>query len=129
MRGPATDDPKDRHVSVRLDTDTVSYIDALGEAWGLTKPDGDVNRSEVLRTVIKTHNGVLYGNFFGIVDNDVLAAEWGEIGHVLAAANESERGVPPGLQEPRLADILEPIPMLLSAAAVELNDVEGVDAE
>lgn len=128
-RGPQTDAPKDTHVTLRIEDETVDYLDALGEAWGLTRNDGEVNRSEVLRTVINTHNGILFGNFFGIIDNDALADEWGEIGHVLAAANEAERGLPAGLQTPRLADVLEPIPLLMSAAEVELSEVEATDAE
>lgn len=127
MRGPETDEPKNEHVTLRLDKNLVDYLDALGEDWGIMKPDGEVNRSKVLRTVIKTHNGVVFGNFFGIVDNEALADEWGEIGHLLAAANESDRGVPEGLQEPRLVDILEPIPLLVRAAEVELNGVERDD--
>lgn len=127
MAAPDTDEPKNHHITLRVDTPLVEYLDALGEEWDMVKEDGDVNRSAVLRTVIKTHNGIAFGNFFGIVDNDALADEWGEIGHLLAAANESERGVPEGLQTPRLVDVLEPVPLLVSAAEVELNDVERDD--
>jgi hypothetical protein len=115
MRG-SNSDGKDTHVSVRLDEETVDYIDNFADEMGLD------SRSESLRTIIKTHNGLLFGNFFGVVDDDKLASEWGEVGHLLAASVESDRGVPPGMAEARIADVLEPIPLLVSAAEVELGD-------
>lgn len=125
MRGRSTENHKDTHVTVRLPKEDVEYLDAVGEEWGLVKDGGDVNRSETLRTIIKTHSGLLYGNFFGIVDNDRLASEWGSVGHTLAAANESDRGVPTGLQEARLVDVIGPVPLLVSAAETELEGVNG----
>lgn len=119
MRG-STGSGKDTHVSVRLDEQTVDYIDSFGDMIGVG--DGEsVNRSESLRTIIKTHNGMLFGNFFGVVDNEKLAGEWGDVGHLLASSVESDRGVPESMRKARLADVLEPIPVLVSAAEVELG--------
>jgi len=115
MRGSNSDE-KDTHVSVRLDQDTVEYIDNFADEMGLD------SRSESLRTIIKTHNGLVFGNFFGVVDDEKLASEWGDVGHLLAASFESDRGVPPSMTEARIADVLEPIPVLVSAAEVELGD-------
>lgn len=109
---------KSQHLSLRVDPQTFDYLDGLAEDWGID------NRSEVLRLIIKSHNGLLFGNFFGIVDNEKLAAEWGDVGHLLAAANEADRGVPSNLQEPRLVDIVESIPMLVAAAEVEAGNVD-----
>ncbi len=120
MRGRDSEEPKETHVSVRLGVDTVEYLDQLGEQLGFVK-DGSVNRSKTLRTVIKTHNGVLFGNFFAIVDNDALADEWGDVGHLLSASLESDRGVPESVSRARLVDVVEPIPLLVSAAEVELE--------
>lgn len=123
MRGANGGDGNSNHLSMRVDEATVEYLESLGHEWGMTREDGSVNRSEVLRTIIKTHNGILFGNFFGVTDNDALADEWGELGHLLASANEADRGVPAGLQEARLADVLEPVPLLVSAAEAELKEV------
>jgi len=68
---------------------------------------------------------VLFGNFFGVVDTDKLADEWGDVGHLLSASVDSERGVPDSLARARLVDVVEPIPVLVSAAEVELE--EGLD--
>jgi len=121
MRGPDSDDRKETHVSVRLGVETVDYLDQLGEQLGFVSGDS-VNRSKTLRTIIKTHNGVLFGNFFGVVDTDKLADEWGDVGHLLSASVESERGVPDSLARARLVDVVEPIPVLVSAAEVELEE-------
>jgi len=110
---------KDTHVSVRLDEQTVEYIDSFGDEMGFT------SRSAALRAIIKSHNGVVFGNFFGIVDGEKLASEWGDVGHLLASSVESDRGVPDSMTEARLADVLEPIPLLVSAAEVELGDLDG----
>lgn len=115
MRG-SDSDGKDTHVSVRLDEETVDYIDNFADEMGLD------SRSESLRTIIKTHNGLLFGNFFGVVDDDKLATEWGDVGHLLASSVESDRGVPPSMSEARIVDVLEPIPVLVSAAELELGD-------
>jgi len=123
MRGRDAENTK-THVSVRLDVETVDYIDQLGQQMGFVK-GGSVNRSETLRTVIKTHNGILFGNFFGVVSNDKLAAEWGEVGHLLAASVESDRGVPASIDRARLVDVVQPVPLLLSAAELELE--RGLD--
>jgi len=125
MRGPDTDSQKTTHVSVRLDEDTVAYLDGLGEEWGFVRDDGSVNRSQTLRTAIKAHNGLLFGNFFGVVDPDKLSDEWGDVGHLLAAGLESDRGVPESVTHARLSDVLRPIPMLVSAAEVELEGGSG----
>lgn len=109
---------KSHHVSVRVDKQTVEYLDGLADDWGID------SRSEVLRLIIKSHNGLLFGNFFGIVDNDRLADHWGSLGHLLAAANEAGRGVPEDLQEPRLVDVVESVPMLVSAAEVEAGNID-----
>ena len=123
MRGRDAENTK-THVSVRLDVETVDYIDQLGQQMGFVK-GGSVNRSETLRTVIKTHNGILFGNFFGVVDNDKLAREWGDVGHLLASSAESDRGVPTGVDEACLADVLEQIPVLMAAAEAELGGDDG----
>jgi hypothetical protein len=122
MRGPDTDNQKDTHVSVRLDAETVDYLDGLGRELGYVRGDGSgVNRSQTLRTIIKTHHGVLFGNFFGVVEPGKLSDEWGDVGHLLAAAAESERGVPESVKRARLADVLAPLPVLTTAAEVELE--------
>jgi hypothetical protein len=115
MRGSDSSN-KDTHVSVRLDEETVEYIDNFADEMGLD------SRSESLRSIIKTHNGLLFGNFFGVVDDEKLASEWGDVGHLLTAAAESDRGVPPSMTDARIVDVLEPIPVLLSAAEVELDN-------
>jgi hypothetical protein len=121
MRGPDSDGEKKQQVSVRLGVETVDYLDQVGEQLGLTSPDGTVNRSKTLRSIIKTHNGLLFGNFFGVVDNGKLGSEWGDVGHLLAASVESPRGVPESMREARLVDVVEPIPVLISAAEMELE--------
>lgn len=111
---------KDTHVSVRLDEQTVEYIDSFGDMIGVGEGES-VNRSAALRAIIKTHNGILFGNFFGVVDNEKLASEWGDVGHLLASSVESDRGVPGSMTQARLGDVLEPIPVLVAAAEVELG--------
>lgn len=108
-----SDQSKTHHVSMRVDRQTYNYLEGLSEDW-------DMDRSKVLRNIIKSHHGLLFGNFFGIVDNEKLADEWGDVGHLLAAANEADRGVPDSLAEPRLVDVVEPVPVLISAAEVEM---------
>lgn len=115
---PESESTKTHHVSLRVDQQTYHYLEGLAEDW-------EMGRSEALRTIIKSHHGVMWGNFFGIVDNDKLADEWGDIGHLLAAANESDRGVPATLSEPRLVDVIEPLPILISAAEVEMGDMDA----
>lgn len=119
-----TNDAKQNHVSLRVDHATLEYIDRVGEEWDIRRDDGEVNRSEVLRLIISTHQGIMLGNFFGIVDTDALAREWGETGHLLAAAYEADRDLPEGLSDPCLADVLEPVPILVRAAEVEHGDTE-----
>lgn len=121
MRGPNSDSKKDTHVSVRVDQNTVDYIDQFGEMVGLVDGSGGVNRSKTLRTIIKTHHGLLFGNFFGVTDPDKLSDEWGDVGHILASSVESERGPPDPLDTARLADVVESVPVLVSAAEVELE--------
>lgn len=120
MRGSdSTSSGKNTHISVRFDEQTVDYIDNFGDEMGFN------SRSEALRAIIKSHHGVVFGNFFGIVDDDKLASEWGDVGHLLAASVESDRGVPPSMSQARLADVLEPMPLLVSAAEFELGDLDG----
>jgi len=127
-RGP-DGDGKDRHVSFRVDAETAEYIDSFADMAGFVSDDGSANRSAALRAIIKSHHGVLFGNFFGVVDHDKLSDEWGDVGHLLAASLDSDDGVPDTLDEARMADILEPIPVLVTAADVELGGVEGVSDE
>lgn len=112
-----SDAPKSHHVSVRVDRQTNTYLEGLAEDWGVD------SKSEALRLIIKSHNGMLTGSFFGIVNNDRLVEEWGDVGHLLAAASESERGVPGGVDGARLVDVVEPLPVLVSAADVEAGIV------
>lgn len=128
MRGSETDNPKDTHVSVRLDAETVDYLDTVGEDMGFVQ-NGSVNRSKTLRTIIKTHHGLLFGNFFGVVDTGSLSEEWGDVGHLLAGCVESGRGVPASLSHARLADVVEDVPVLVSAAEVEFEGGLNADGE
>ena len=122
-RGPNTNGgEKNQHVSFRVDSKTASYIDSFAKMVGLVDESGSPNRSAAMRAIIKSHNGVLFGNFFGVVDHDKLESEWGDVGKLLTSAVESDRGVPQSLDDARMADILEPIPVLMSAADVELGD-------
>lgn len=124
-RGPNTDESqKDTHVSVRLAEDNVEYLDRLGEELGFVR-DGDVNRSQTLRTVIKSHNGLLFGRFFALLDSEKLADEWGDVGELLAAAKATDGGLPDQLSEARLADVTEPVPVMVAAAHVELEEGEA----
>lgn len=126
VRGPDSDAPKDTQLSLRVDAETLSYLDGVGREWDLEREDGTVNRSAVLRIIIKSHAGLLFGNFFGVIDTDELGEEWGGVGRLLANAVESERPLPPGLENARLADISAPIPVLVAAADTELGG-EGVE--
>lgn len=115
-------DSKRHHVTVRMGADQVEVLDTLGEAWGITKDDGTVNRSATLRLVTEAFGGVLTGRFFAIVDNDKLAKEWGAVGQVLALANEADGDMPTAMREARLADVLKPAPDLVGAGRLELHD-------
>lgn len=115
-------------LSLRMSAEQVELIDALGEAWGITKDDGSVNRSETLRVMTETLNGVLSGRFFAIVDHDALAEEWGAVGEVLALANRADGDLPEAMREARLQDVLKPAPDLMGASRVETGTpIEGFD--
>lgn len=128
MRGSDSHNPKTDHVSVRLDAQTAAYLDSLSHL--LVDGDGEsMNRSETIRVVVKSHSGLLFGNFLGVVDADKLSEHWGGVGHVLASSLRSDLGPPPQLDNARLADIIEPLPVLISAADAELSggDDDGRD--
>jgi len=113
------DNGKNRHVSFRTDDDTVAFLDELNEAWGLD------SRSNVIRVIIDSYMGLLYGNVFGIIDPDKLRGEAPFFGEMLDHVLKSDTPLPETLQELRLIDIIADPDQLLGAAAVELE--EGLD--
>lgn len=124
---PSDRESKSHHVTVRMSPEQTAFIDALGEAWGITKTDGSVNRSETLRLITEALNGILAGRFFAIVDTDALATEWGAVGQVLALAAEADGELPAAMREARLQDVLKPPPDLVGAARVETGAAVEVD--
>lgn len=122
---------RSRHLTVRVDENTIELVDALGREWGVLKDDGDVNRSEVIRLLIDSYGGVLDGRFLALVDDDLLVEEWGCAGAVLAAAETTDEGPLDGMKDARLADVLKPLPSLVGAGRVATGrepNISGDDA-
>ena len=67
---------KEKHTSFRYGEETEHYLSLLQEDLGVD------NRSEVIRIIIKAFNGILFGNFLALLDDDALREEWGEIGEI-----------------------------------------------
>lgn len=126
-RPPDDDSEKDTHISVRVSPETAAYLDAIGKELGHGRENGSVNRSATLRSIIKIQNGILFGSFYGIIDPGAMRDEWGDVGHLIAAALSSDMGVPEGLENARLADVMAPIPVIERAAEVELEETDEPD--
>ncbi len=49
---PGPQGPRRPQVAVRLSTEGVAHLDYLARARGLVKPNGDPNRSEMIRVLL-----------------------------------------------------------------------------
>lgn len=122
-RGPHTDEPKNNHVQFRASDSTIDLIDSLQERWGAS------SRSEVIRVMVHSHAGLMYGNFFALLDTDRLAEEWGGVGELLAAAIDSDRPLPSGVDRAQLRDVVVDVPLLLGAAHEEAGIGPGGESK
>lgn len=111
---------KEKHTSFRYGEETEQYLSSLQDDLGVD------NRSEVIRIIIKAFNGLIFGNFLALLDKDALKEEWGEIGKLLALMKEDP---PESIDRARLGDVIKSLPYLVSAAKVELEDINLKDEE
>jgi len=106
---------KSKHITLRVSEETETFLNTLSEEW-------DMDRSEVIRTIFKGFNGLLYGNFLALLDEDRLEGNWGEIGELFKALKHNPTS---NLDKATLSDVVKDLPVLVRATEVELGD--GLD--
>lgn len=111
---------KEKHTSFRYGEETEQYLSSLQDDLGVD------NRSEVIRIIIKAFNGILFGNFLALLDKEALKEEWGDMGKLLALMKEDP---PESIDRARLGDVIKNLPYLVSAAKVELEEIDLRDEE
>lgn len=100
------------HSSIRYDEKTDRFLEQLEEEW-------KTNRSQAIRNIIKMFMGVMYGNFFALLDEDKLIQKWGETGKILSLIKEDP---PESVDKATLHEVIKDPEVLVNATEIELEE-------
>lgn len=103
-------------INFRADEELNQFLEEMKDNWDTTK-------SDVIRTIIRSHMGLLEAKFLAILKDDNLD-RWGDMGRMLRGLKESEKTSNAAL-EAQLKDVVKDYEVLIGAEMAEVR--EGLD--